>query len=114
MTKTLTVARNDFSLEDYQIVNGCQTSHVIYNNREFLNLDVSLPIKIIVPENDEVVNDIIVANNSQTEVKKEELMALSDFQKNLELFYNSIDDPKKRLYYERRSKQYDSIRALRG
>ncbi|OMF55215.1 AIPR family protein [Paenibacillus sp. FSL R5-0766] len=108
VTKTLTVARNDFSLEDYQIVNGCQTSHVIYNNREFLNLDVSLPIKIIVPENDEVVNDIIVANNSQTEVKKEELMALSDFQKNLELFYNSIDDPKKRLYYERRSKQYDS------
>ncbi|MEK3790387.1 AIPR family protein [Paenibacillus sp. FSL R7-0204] len=108
VTKSLTVARNDFSLEDYQIVNGCQTSHVIYNNRDIVNKDISLPIKIIVPANDEVINDIIIANNSQTEVKKEELMALSDFQKNLELFYNTIDDPKKRLFYERRSKQYDS------
>ena len=50
VTKTLTVARNDFSLEDYQIVNGCQTSHVIYNNRDTVNQDVSLPIKIIVQQ----------------------------------------------------------------
>jgi hypothetical protein len=109
VAKSLTVARNNITLEDYQIVNGCQTSHVIYNNKENINDSVSLPVKIIVTEDEDIISDIIIANNSQTEVKKEELMALTDFQKRLELFYNSINDPKRRLYYERRSKQYDSI-----
>lgn len=109
VAKSVTVARNNLTLEDFQIVNGCQTSHVIYNNKDKIDQTIYLPIKIIVSEDDDVISDIIIANNSQTEVKKEELMALTDFQKRLELFYNSIEDNRKRLYYERRSKQYDAV-----
>ncbi|ODG91514.1 hypothetical protein BED47_07635 [Gottfriedia luciferensis] len=109
VAKSLNVARNDLTLGDYQIVNGCQTSHVIYNYKEDINRLISLPVKVIGTENEDVISEIIIANNSQTEVKKEELMALSDFQKRLELFYNAINEPKKRLYYERRSRQYDAV-----
>ncbi|AOU03157.2 MULTISPECIES: AIPR family protein [Bacillus] len=110
VAKKVSVARHDFTLEDYQIVNGCQTSHVIYYNKDNIdNEKTNLPVKIIITEDEEVISDIIIANNSQTEVKKEELMALSDFQKKLELFYNSIEESKRKLFYERRSKQYDAV-----
>ncbi|CAF1737766.1 AIPR family protein [Bacillus subtilis] len=110
VAKKVSVARHDFTLEDYQIVNGCQTSHVIYYNKDNIDKEkTNLPVKIIITEDEEVISDIIIANNSQTEVKKEELMALSDFQKKLELFYNSIEESKRKLFYERRSKQYDAV-----
>jgi len=109
VAKSISVARNNLTLQDYQIVNGCQTSHVIYNNKDYISHEIYLPVKVIASEDDNLVNDVIIANNSQTEVKKEELMALTDFQKRLELFYSSIDDSRKRLYYERRSKQYDAV-----
>jgi hypothetical protein len=34
VAKTLRVTGNRFHIEDYQIVNGCQTSHVIYEHRD--------------------------------------------------------------------------------
>ena len=94
-----------FTIEDYQIVNGCQTSHVIYNSKDQIGNDVHLPVKLIVSQDSEVKNKIIKATNRQTPVKPEELTALTDFQKTLEDFYSAISGDCK-LYYERRSQQY--------
>lgn len=96
-----------FTIEDYQIVNGCQTSHVIYNNQTHLaQRDFQIPIKLIALNDENVKNKIIKATNRQTEVKDEELAALTDFQKRLEEYYQAISNDPHRLYYERRSQQY--------
>ncbi|MBC2242497.1 AIPR family protein [Listeria booriae] len=109
ITKEINQARMTFTLKDYQIVNGCQTSHVIFNNKEELNKDICIPVKIICTEDEEAISQVIVANNSQTEIKKEALLAMNDFQKELEVFYNSVSDSHLKLYYERRSKQFDTM-----
>ena len=36
-----------FRVEDYQIVNGCQTSHVLFDQRESLDDSVTIPIRLI-------------------------------------------------------------------
>lgn len=95
-----------FTLTDYQIVNGCQTSHVVYNNRESISTGLQIPIKLIETEDEETVNRIIKATNRQTEVSDEQLIALNEFHRKLEAFYETFKG-NGRLYYERRSKQYN-------
>ena len=103
-----------FRLSDFQIVNGCQTSHVLYLNRERLTENVFLPIKLIVTGDPEVINQIIQGTNRQTEVKVEAFESLAPFQKELEEFYlavgRNLQDP---IYYERRSKQYEHLNIRR-
>ncbi|RKI38470.1 AIPR protein [bacterium D16-51] len=103
--KKLSYLRNKFTLTDYQIVNGCQTSHVLFNNRESIKDGLQIPIKLIETENDETVNQIIKATNRQTQVSDEQLIALNEFHRKLEAFYGTFSGTN-RLYYERRSKQY--------
>jgi hypothetical protein len=96
-----------FTIEDYQIVNGCQTSHVLYNNKDLLTSSVHIPVKLIVSQDSDVKNRIIKATNRQTPVKTEELTALTDFQKALEDYYAAAKG-ECQLFYERRSQQYKS------
>lgn len=96
-----------FTIEDFQIVNGCQTSHVLFNNKNLLTTSVQIPIKLIVSQDGDVKNRIIKATNRQTPVKTEELTALTDFQKALEDYYSAAKG-ECQLFYERRSQQYKS------
>ena len=104
--KKLSYLRNKFTLSDYQIVNGCQTSHVLFNNKDVITEGLQIPIKIIETENDDTVNQIIKATNRQTQVSDEQLIALNEFHRKLEAFYATFNGTN-RLYYERRSKQYN-------
>jgi hypothetical protein len=94
-----------FTIEDYQIVNGCQTSHVLFNHSDTLSDTIQIPVKLIVSKDGDVKNRIIKATNRQTPVKTEELTALTDFQKALEDYYEAVTGEYK-LYYERRSQQF--------
>lgn len=106
ITRSLETVGATFKLSDYQIVNGCQTSHVLYQNRNIPGIDkVQLLVKLISSTDKNVRNNIIMGANSQTEVKREQLIALSDLQERIEDYYNSVKKFE-RLYYERRSKQY--------
>lgn len=96
-----------FTIRDYQIVNGCQTSHIIHRNRDKITDKMNLPIKVIVTRNSEVMNQITRATNRQTPVTNEAFEALEPYQKSLEEYYNNMPDIK--LYYERRSHQYDEL-----
>lgn len=102
-----------FTIEDYQIVNGCQTSHVLFNNMHNIETPVHIPVKLIVSQDSEVKNRIIKATNRQTPVKTEELTALTDFQKALEDYYVAATGDCQ-LYYERRSQQYRSATGIEG
>ena len=119
-----------------QIVNGCQTTHVLHYNwwkmqksdrdkeesvdgetgkggsgggeAKELWSDFYVPIKLVATDDAEVIGDIIVANNRQTEIKKEAWESLNPFHEELEAYYlqttfESADD---KIYYERRAKQY--------
>jgi hypothetical protein len=105
VAKSLTRTGDRFSLTDFQVVNGCQTSHVLFMNAELLDDSVLIPIRIIATESDEATKGIIEATNSQTEVSDEQLKSLSDFQKTLEDYFATFEGDK-RIHYERRSKQY--------
>lgn len=94
------------NLSDFQIVNGCQTCNILYLCKEVDGIErLKVSVKIIVSSDKEIRDKIIVANNSQTEVKQEQLVSLLETQKQIEDYYNAQNEFEK-LYYERRSKQY--------
>ncbi len=111
VARRITITGNRVVMEDYQIVNGCQTSHVLYREREHITDDVHVPIKLIATTDDDVTNAVIQATNSQTPIGAEDLQALTAFQKKLETFYAAFPETQ-RLYYERRSKQYDGVPGI--
>ena len=97
---------NKCTLHGYQVVNGCQTSHILLENRDKFDPNrVLVTLKLVGSANEELVNAIIRATNSQNAVKPEELEAMTEFQKQLELYYGTFSGLQA-LYYERRSKQW--------
>ena len=98
---------NSFTLSGFQVINGCQTSFVLYENRAKLSDQSCIVLKIISTNDKNITDSIVKTTNRQTPVLNEAFETLRDFHKNLELAYESYDK-KDRLYYERRSKQYDS------
>ncbi|MDO8637133.1 MAG: AIPR family protein [Dehalococcoidia bacterium] len=97
-----------FNIRDYQIVNGCQTSHVLYDQRSNLTGDIMVPIRLIGTDDETIINDIIRATNRQTEIKEDQFFATQEFPKQLEAYFQSFPTNRK-LYYERRNRQYDSL-----
>ena len=108
VAEELILSRNTFNITNFQIINGCQTSHVLFENREKLNDNVYVSLKLIITKDKELTSKVIRSTNRQTEVKEQDLIAFTDFQKRLEDFYTTFNEPN-RLYYERRSKQYSRL-----
>ncbi|WP_185374901.1 AIPR family protein [Listeria booriae] len=99
---------DQLTLINYQIVNGCQTSNVIFEALDKIKeKDIYIPIRLIATEDEDSKNAIIKATNSQTALKPEQLVALLPVQKAIEKYY---DTKRKQnsflLYYERRTEQY--------
>jgi len=111
VARQLRIVGDKFHVADYQIVNGCQTSHVLYNNRELLGDGLQIPFKVIATDDEEVISSIAKATNRQTHVSEEDLYALETFQKNLESHFEAFEE-RQRLYYERRSKQFASATGI--
>jgi hypothetical protein len=97
--------RDRFQVEDFQIVNGCQTTHVLFNERNNVDGALHIPLRIIATEDDEVIKSIIRGTNRQTRVEDDQFFALTDFAEQLEDYFQTFTEAH-RLYYERRSGQY--------
>lgn len=82
IARTLRATGNRFHVEDYQIVNGCQTSHVLFDQRGNLDRTVMVPVRLIATQDEEVIAAIVKATNRQTQVKEEQLLALNDYRRN--------------------------------
>jgi len=112
----ITIVCNDFDqvrgktvkVENPQIVNGCQTSNVIFNAKDQPNInEVQLLIRVISTESLDISNRIVRGTNKQNQVLDEAFEGTLPFHQDiLEPFFLSVDKPVK-LYYERRSKQYN-------
>ena len=102
---------NGFRIQDFQIVNGCQTSYVLFNNKDKIDDRTFVPVKLIVTTERKLATEVIRGTNSQTPVKAEELRLLTQFHVELEDFYkaeeaNRQPDEAAQVHYERRSGQY--------
>lgn len=113
IAKKLDPVGTKIKLTDFQVVNGCQSSHVIYEQRSRLEEGTHIVVKFVETTNQELAAKIIKATNKQTIVTDEAFESLSPFHKDLEEFYNahskSVKDP---IFYERRSKQYDGVPSV--
>lgn len=102
-------------LTDYQIVNGCQSSHVIFANKDRIDPGTHIVVKIIETTDSDIAVNVIKATNRQTEVKVEAFESLSPFHKDLEEYYKARSIGRIHpIYYERRSKQYDNVPNVRS
>lgn len=105
VARNIRVTSSQYVLEDYQIVNGCQTSHVIFAHKHEITGDLLVPVKLIHTVSEDVAQSIIKSTNKQTNVEENDLLALTQFQRDLEDYYGGVQGDTK-LYYERRAKQY--------
>lgn len=97
--------RERFQIEDFQIVNGCQTTHVLFEHSDLADDSVLIPLRIIATQDEGVVKSIIKGTNRQTKVDDDQFFALTDFAEQLEDYFQTFPE-QHRLYYERRSGQY--------
>ena len=97
------------SMESYQIVNGCQTSHVLYENYDALIPEATLTVKVIETADLDVAADIVRATNSQNDVDETQFLSFSKLVRRLEQYFAATQDTlgaETKLYFERRSGQY--------
>lgn len=105
VTRSLTPAGDEFSISDFQIVNGCQTCHVLFHAKDQLNDDVHVSLRLIQSQDEDVIAGITAATNRQTAVSDDDLEAREQYHKDLEALFTTFPAGQE-LHYERRSKQY--------
>ena len=92
-------------LTNYQIVNGCQTSNVLFENRTTLG-DVMVNIKVVKTQLEDVFSELVRATNSQSKIEDTQFLSLRPIIKRVEQYFNTYDGAESRLYLERRDRQY--------
>lgn len=96
-----------FTIDDYQIVNGCQTTNILFLAGESAK-NVSVPFRLIGSKDPEFISSIIVGTNKQNEVKDDQFWALMPFMKSLEE-YCRAQDGEAQIFIERRENQYRDL-----
>jgi hypothetical protein len=81
IARSLHTTGDKFSISDFHIVNGCQTSHVLHACRDKLSPTIRVPFRLIHTQDENVIESIIRATNRQTEVKEDQFYAMKDFAK---------------------------------
>ncbi|KWB90511.1 AIPR family protein [Burkholderia ubonensis] len=107
VAKSVTPSGDNFKLSQFQVVNGCQTSHVLFNNRETLTDDMYITVKLIETSDVDLSGKVIATTNSQSQVTKEAFATIRPYHRVLEDFFTAMRSTGYRYYYERRPHQYD-------
>ena len=85
---------NRLHLRNFQVVNGCQTSHVLFHNRAHLTPSLLLPIKIIATEDRGIAQNIILGLNRQTQIDELQILARNDFVRRLKRHFDVASAPR--------------------
>lgn len=111
-----------FTVNNYQIINGCQTSNMLH--RYYLYLldsgisdselqeklkEVYIPLKIIEVPDDTLSAEIVESTNSQTSIGSDQLHALGSIARKIQKFFDLFKEEgtdKQYMYYERRNNEY--------
>ncbi|CAM3198297.1 AIPR family protein [Stackebrandtia soli] len=97
-------------MRDFQVVNGCQTCHVLAEERDHLD-DVAVKVQLIECDDDDVVNDIVTATNRQTEIPRVYFINRNKLIRRLEVHYRSQLSDDRQLYFGRRPGKRSSLRV---
>jgi AIPR protein len=103
------VQSDSIYVENFQIVNGCQTSNVLYENRAILSDETMLTVKVVEATDPNVISDIVRATNSQTKVEDIQFLSLKPIIRKVEEFFEALaedSDEEVKLYFERRDRQF--------
>ncbi|MGO4575014.1 AIPR family protein [Cupriavidus sp. 2TAF22] len=106
---TLTPNTKEIHLTNYQIINGCQTSSTLYENRLLLTESVNVVVKFIESPENEGSSDIIAATNSQSDIPKEAFFGLRSKAKLVQKYFsvqNQHAQPENLVYFERRQAEF--------
>ncbi len=106
VSEDVRVQGNMLHLHNFQIVNGCQTSNVLFENKEIIDNELMINIKVVETTNEDVFSELVRATNSQTKVDETQFLSLRPISKRIEDYFNTYDGQDGRLYFERRDKQY--------
>jgi hypothetical protein len=79
VARDLRVTGDKLYMRAYQVVNGGQTSHVLFNEQDEIDESVWIPIRVVGTDDDELTTAVITATNSQTPVAAQELNSRSQF-----------------------------------
>jgi len=111
VSKTIIRKGDTFSLEDFQIVNGCQTTNILAHVRDHIE-GITVPLRLVGCSDSEFVSGVIVGTNRQNEVREDQFWALTPFMKDLEE-YCAAQGGDTRLFIERRDNQYRDVSVER-
>lgn len=111
-----TCAGDVLCLRDFQIVNGCQTSHALHRNKDALDETVKVPIKVVSTDDEAVIHDIVVASNSQTEVDATQLLSRDPYVRRVQQQFESVWGPgrTRHIWFERRAGEHSGWRRTHG
>jgi hypothetical protein len=109
ITSKAQIAGKTITLDDVQVVNGLQTTTMIYNylkgkGMDSLKEDRAILIRIIVTDTVEARDRIIKATNFQTRIPDASLRATDSLQRNIEDFFLH-----KGFFYDRRKNYYKNL-----
>jgi hypothetical protein len=111
IANTVVPQNNFIYISDFQIINGCQTSNVLYQKRELLDSDdVVLNVKVVSVSDPDVVSALVKATNRQTQIDDTQFLSLQPIARRVERYFNvtSSNQQDITLYFERREKQFAS------
>ncbi|MFP2872596.1 AIPR family protein [Acetobacter tropicalis] len=104
-------------IKDFQIVNGCQTSNVLFEHSHSIDDDTTLMLKVVETSDQNVVDDIVKSTNRQAKVNEDQFLSTINTTKKIEQYFNIRGkDADHRLYFERRTNQYashENVKAVR-
>jgi hypothetical protein len=106
---TLTPNTKEVQLSNYQIINGCQTSSTLAENRSRLNETVNVVVRLIESPENESASDVIAATNNQSDIPKEAFLGLRDKAKLVQKYFAAKNQDAlagSKIYFERRQAEY--------
>jgi hypothetical protein len=111
VSKSISRKGDTFTIEDFQIVNGCQTTNILALLPESAS-QISVPLRLIGSSDPDFIAKIIVGTNKQNEVREDQFWALLPFMKDLEIYCSGQNGDEK-ILIERRDNQYRDVATER-
>ena len=112
----LTPSGKTLKISNPQVVNGCQTCNCIYKavSKGYDISQAKVIVKVIETKGDSVAQGIVKGTNRQNIVYEEAFETIKKFHVDLEEFIRVMNVPGyDKVFYERRSKQYNSDSAIK-
>ncbi|MFD0558997.1 AIPR protein [Stackebrandtia endophytica] len=91
----------DLVMRDFQVVNGCQTCHVLAEEADRLD-GVTVKVQILECDDDDVVSEIVTSTNRQTQIPKVYFTNRKSLVKRLEVYYRHQQARGRPLHFGRK------------